>query len=245
MFVADARKRGHPTGKVTVAGALYLLLDYAAFFCVLALGTVVLIRRNELGAVQVSASLILLAIAFGIGSILYMAYRSPIALGNRLAQLARFINRLVRPFIRRQYLSEARAHEFAAEVSSGLGSLPEKPRSLVRPLLLSLANKTLLVLILMFCFLAFDVPFSAGTIVGGFAVTYLFIIVSPTPAGIGLVEGIMPVALRTLGVNFSQAVIITLAFRGITFWVPLAAGAVAFRSLHVAIDRAPEASPRA
>jgi hypothetical protein len=243
MFVADARRRGHPTGKVTVAGALYLLLDYAAFFCVLALGTVVLIRRNELGAVQVSASLILLAIALGIGSILYLAYRSPIALGNRLAQLARFINRLLRPFIHREYLSEARAHEFAAEVSSGLGSLPEKPRSLIRPLLLSLANKTLLVLILMFCFLAFDVPFSAGTIIGGFAVTYLFIIVSPTPAGVGLVEGIMPVALRTLGVNFSQAVIITLAFRGTTFWLPLAAGAVAFRSLHVSIDKASEAPP--
>jgi uncharacterized protein (TIRG00374 family) len=243
MFVADARKRGHPTGKVTVAGALYLLLDYAAFFCVLALGTVVLIRRNELGAVQVSASLILLAIAFGIGSILYLAYRSPIALGNLLAQLARLINRLVRPFIHRQYLSEARAHEFAAEVSSGLGSLPEKPRSLIRPLLLSLANKTLLVLVLMFCFLAFDVPFSAGTIVGGFAVTYLFIIVSPTPAGVGLVEGIMPVALRSLGVDFSQAVIITLAFRGITFWLPLAAGGVAFRSLHVSIDKASEPPP--
>jgi uncharacterized protein (TIRG00374 family) len=161
-----------------------------------------------------------------------------------LARLARLINSIVRPFIRRSYLSEARAHEFAADVSSGLGSLPEKPRSLLRPLLLALANKVLLMLILMLCFLAFDVPFSAGTIVGGFAITYLFIIVSPTPAGVGVVEGVMAVALRTLGVDLSQAVIIMLAFRGITFWLLLAVGAIAFRSLGVDMEQPPEAMPQ-
>ena len=40
-------------------------------------------------------------------------------------------------------------------------------------------------------------------------------------------------ALSTLGVNFSQAVIITLEYRGITFWLPMAIGALALRSLHL------------
>ena len=233
MFLADGRKRGHPSGKVTVAGALYLLMDYAAFFCLLAGGIVVLVRRNYFGAGEITATLILLAVEVALGAILYLAYKSPVALGRGLASAARLINRIVRPFIHRDYLSEARAHEFASDVSSGLGSLPEKPRTLVIPFLLALLNKILLAVILMLCFLAFEVPFTAGTIVGGFAITYLFIIVSPTPAGVGVVEGIMPVALRTLRVDFSQAVIITLAFRGITFWLPLAAGAVAFRALNI------------
>jgi len=173
MFLADGRKRGHPSGKVTVAGALYLLLDYAAFFCLLAVGIVVLIRRNNLGPGEISASLILLAVAVALGAILYLAYKSPVALGHGLAGAARLINRLVRPFIHREYLSEARAHEFAGEVSGGLGSLPEKPRTLLIPFLLALLNKILLAVILMLCFLAFEVPFTAGTIVGGFAITYL------------------------------------------------------------------------
>jgi uncharacterized protein (TIRG00374 family) len=244
MFVTDGRKRGHPSGKVTVAGALYLLLDYAAFFCVLALGIIVLIRRNNLGAVEISASLILLAIAVAIGMILYLAYRSPSALGKMLAGMARLINRLVRPFIHREYLSESRAHGFAADVSEGLGSLPARPGSLILPFLLSLGNKGLLMSVLTCCFLAFDVPFSTGTIVGGFAITYLFVIVSPTPAGVGVVEGVMAVALRSLGVDFSQAVIITLAFRGLTFWLPLAVGAVAFRLLHLAMEQTPEVGPQ-
>ena len=79
--------------------------------------------------------------------------------------------------------------------------------------------------VLVAVFLAFQVPFSAGTIIGGFAIAYLFLIVSPTPAGIGIVEGIMPLALSSLRVPWSEAVVITLAYRGITFWIPLALGA--------------------
>jgi uncharacterized protein (TIRG00374 family) len=163
--------------------------------------------------------------------LLFLAYRSPAALGRTLARTARIINSALRPFIRREYLSEARAHSFAAEVSEGLGSLPAAPHNLLRPFLLSLANKILMMGILVCCFLAFDVSFTAGTIVGGFAIGYLFLIVSPTPSGVGVVEGVMPLALRTLGVNFSEAVIITLAYRGVTFWLPLAVGAVALRFL--------------
>ena len=50
LFASEARRRGHPAGKVTVAAALFLLLDQAAFLCVLALGLIILTRRNDLGA---------------------------------------------------------------------------------------------------------------------------------------------------------------------------------------------------
>ena len=240
MFVLDGRRRGHPAGKVTVAGALYMLLDEAAFLCVLALGIVVLIRRNHLGAVQIVASLILLSLALAFGSLLFLAYRSPNKLGNLLARLAAIVNWLVHPLIHREYLSERRAHEFAADVSEGLGSLPEKPRILIQPLLLTLFSKVLMMGVLTFCFLAFDVAFSAGTIVAGYAISYLFVIVSPTPAGVGIVEGVMAVALRTLGVDYSQAVIITLAYVGMTFWFPFAVGAVSFRNLQVKVNPASE-----
>jgi hypothetical protein len=231
IFLADGRARGHSTAKVTLAGALYLLLDEAAFLCVLALGIVVLIRRNHFGAGEITASLILLAIASVLAFLLYLGYRSAKALGETLARIARVVNRITWPFIHREYLSEARAYSFAAEIGEGLAALPEKPRSLLQPFLLSLTNKILLMGVLVCSFLSFDVPFSAGTIVGGFAIAYLFLIVSPTPSGIGVVEGIMAIALGSLGVDFSQAVIVTLAYRGVTFWLPLAVGALAFRTL--------------
>jgi uncharacterized protein (TIRG00374 family) len=153
-------------------------------------------------------------------------------LGNTLAWMARLVNRIVKPFIHRDYLSEARAHEFAHEIAADLKSLPQKKNSLLIPLLSAFAGKALTMCVLMASFLSFDVPFSAGTIIGGFSISYLFLVVSPTPSGIGIVEGIMPLALSSLRVPWSQAIIITLAYRGITFWLPLGIGAVALRMLN-------------
>lgn len=229
VFISAATKDGHPVGKVTVASMLFLFVDYVAFLFVLTLGLIVLFRRNQMGPTEVGASSVMFIVATVLGFLLYLGSQSGKALGNVLAAMTRFVNRVARPFIHREYLSEARAHEFAEEMASDLRSLPERPRSLIVPFLLSLTGKVILMLILMCVFLAFQIPFSAGTIIGGFAISYLFLIVSPTPSGIGIVEGVMPLALSSLRVPFSQGLIVTLAYRGITFWIPLGLGTIAFR----------------
>ena len=149
-----------------------------------------------------------------------------------LAKIARGINRFVKIFRKKEYLSEVRAHEFAHEISEGFAGLTEQPSSLVRPILWGILSKILLMGVLVCAFLSFEVPFSAGTIVAGFSITYLFLIVSPTPSGIGIVEGMMPIVLTSLNVDWSQAVVITLTYRTVTFWIPFGIGALAFRSLH-------------
>lgn len=232
LFASEARRRGHPAGKVTVAAALFLLLDQAAFLVILALGLMVLVRRNDLDASEISASLILLTIAITYAFVLYLGYRSEEKLGNLLAKMAHVINYVVGIFRRKEYLSEARAHEFAHEVAEGFSGLTERTSSLVRPVLWGILDKGLLMGVLVFSFLSFEVPFSAGTIIAGFSLAYLFLIVSPTPSGIGIVEGLMPIALSSLNVDWSHAVLITLTYRTVTFWVPFGVGAWAFRSLH-------------
>jgi glycosyltransferase 2 family protein len=231
FFISHAVRNGQPPGKVTIVNMLWLFLDYVAFMVVLALGLIVLSRRNDLDSTEIAASGVMFAIAGGLGFLLYLGSRSADKLGNVLTALARLINRSAEPFLHRTYLNESRAHEFAREMATDLRSLRERYHTLVTPLLYALLSKALLMCVLLTVFLAFQVPFSAGTIIGGFAIAYLFLIVSPTPAGVGIIEGIMPLALSSLRVPWSQAVVITLAYRGITFWIPLGFGAVAFRML--------------
>ena len=232
LFINDGQYRGQSSGKVTVAGALYLLIDEAAFLFVLAFGTVILARRNRLSDGDIAASLTLLAVACVIALFLYLGYRSAKTLGNVLARLARIINAIVRPFLRREYLSEVRAHTFASEIAEGLSALPKKPASLIPPLLLSLFGKVLLMGVLTCAFLSFNIPFRVGTIIGGFSIAFLFQIVSPTPSGIGVVEGVLALALHSTRVAWSSAVLVTLAYRGVTFWLPLLVGLWAFRSIN-------------
>ena len=231
VFLDDAARRNHSTGKVTVVGVLYILFDYLAFFFVLTLGFIVLIRRNNLNVGELTAAAILLAIACGVAFLLYLGYRSAERLGDALAWLARLLNRILRPFIHRDYLREEKAHSFAEEVAEGISMLRGKRKELLWPMLYALNNFALLICVLAFTFLAMGTPFTVGTLVGGFAIGYLFLIVSPTPSGLGVVEGAMTIALNTLRVELAAAALITLIYRLITFWFPLVVGAVAFRLL--------------
>ena len=233
VFISEANRRGQPTGKVTIASMLYIFLDYIAFLCVLALGLIVLFRRNHLDAAELTASGIMFSIATLLGFLFYLGSKSEVRLGNALARIARFLNRLARPFIHRDYLSQEKMREYARELATDLQTLPQNYRKFVKPMLFAILNKTMLMGVMSAIFLAFQVPFSAGTIIGGFAISYLFLVISPTPAGIGIVEGIMPLALSSLNVPWSQAIIITLAYRGVTFWFPLGIGAWALRILHM------------
>jgi glycosyltransferase 2 family protein len=231
VFLDDATRRNHSTGKVTVVGVLYILFDYLAFFCVLTLAFIVLIRRNNLNAGEITAAIILLAIAAAVAFLLYLGYKSADRLGNALAWAARLINKIVRPFIHHDYLKEEKAHYFAQEMAQGIHMLQGKRKELLWPFLFALNNFALLICVLAFTFLALGTPFTVGTLIGGFAIGYLFLIVSPTPSGLGIVEGTMTLALNTLRVEWAAAALITLTYRVITFWFPLAIGAVAFRLL--------------
>jgi uncharacterized protein (TIRG00374 family) len=146
--------------------------------------------------------------------------------------MARAVNGLLRPFLHHDYLQEERAYSFSTEVSEGISALRSNPRWAFRPFIFTLFNKGLLLIVLLLSFLAFKVPFDAGTLVAGLSIAHLFLIVSPTPAGIGIVEGILAIALSSLGVSLSDATVVTLAYRGFSFWLPLMVGMVMFRWVH-------------
>lgn len=232
VFLNDARNRGHSSGKVTIAGALFMLFDYAGFATILVLGFIVLYRRNHLTWTEIAASIILLLIAAGMIALLVLGMKSERLLSDVLAWLSHQVNRVIRPFIHHDYLSEDRARQFAADACEGIQAIRyQPPKVFIRPFLLALANKSIMVVIMLLMFLAFDVPVSTGLVVAGFSVGYLFLIVSPTPSGIGIVEGMLSLALSSLGVKLADAAVITLAYRGITFWLPFLVGAIAFRRI--------------
>jgi uncharacterized protein (TIRG00374 family) len=206
-----------------------VLYDYAAFLLVLTIGLVILFRRNSLSAPEVIASMILVLIACGLGTLLYLGMRSAERLGSVLAGVAGLVNRIARPFLHRDYLDVLRAREFAHDASEGLHEARRTPANLLLPAALALSSKAFMISILFFVFLAFRQPFSVGTLIAGFSIGYLFLIVSPTPSGIGFVEGALTLALTSLRVPLAPAALISLAYRGITLWMPFAYGAIAFR----------------
>lgn len=231
VYIAYAKRRGLSTAKVTVACVLYVWFEYIGTLIISMIGLAELARLNHLHWAEVTASLILLGGALIIGLLLYLGMRSTRQLSQTLAWMARAVNAVLRPILRRDYLQRERAFSFSAELAEGMSALRNNPRWASRPLLFTLANKALLMIVLLVSFLAFKVPVDGSTLVAGLSIAHLFLIVSPTPAGIGIVEGILAVALSSLGVALSNATVVTLTYRGLSFWVPLLVGMVTFRVL--------------
>jgi len=229
VFMTEARRKGISQARVTVAAAMVVLLDYIGFLIMLTFGLIVLIRRSTLSSTELVATIIMVAMAVVLGSLLYTGMRSEEALGNLLAKIAHRINRILWPFLHREYIAEYRAYEFAHDAADGLQVLRRQPKSLIVPAVLAFNGKLLMVVIFWLCFLAFNVPHSPGTIVAGWSVGYLIAMTTPTPSGIGIVEGLLPLTLTTLNVSLGAATVVTLAYRAITFWLPLFVGMLAFR----------------
>jgi hypothetical protein len=239
VYFADARKRGLPTARVTVAAMLYVWFEYIGTLSMVLLGMAALAFHKNLHWSEFTATLVLLAGAIGIGLVLYLGMYSSVALGKMLAFLSRLVNRVVRPFIHHDYLKEERAYAFAVELAEGVSFLRYNPRWLAWPFFYTLLNKALLVVVLGYCFLAFRVDISLGRLIAGQSIAHMFLIVSPTPAGIGFVEGIMALALRSMGVPLGDATVVTLAYRAFSFWTPFFFGMAMLRSLQGAKKTAP------
>jgi uncharacterized protein (TIRG00374 family) len=165
----------------------------------------------------------------GMSVLVYLGFKSEEALANALAWLARTGNRLLKPFIKEDKFSEESARSLAHDAADGIREIRKRPKELAYPFILSLTNKLLLLLIFWVLFIAYQVPVSIGTLVAGTALAYLFEIVSPTPYGMGIVEGVLTLAFRSMFIPISEALVITMAYRGITFWIPLLLGAITFR----------------
>ncbi len=229
VFAADAKQRGHSTGRASTAAAVYVFFDYLATLTVVVLGLFILSQRNQLRGEDVIAALFLVGLDLGLGTLLYLGMRSGERLGSALASIGGLANRITKPFLKRDYFDLTKAQAFGIDAAEGLRHARKSPGELWLPFALGLSTKALMMTILFLMFMAFNQAFSVGTLIAGFSIGYLFTIVSPTPSGIGFVETAMTLALTSLRVPLAASALIVFGYRGFTLWLTMAYGMFALR----------------
>jgi hypothetical protein len=228
---ADAQHRGYSKGSATVVSTLYLIFEYLSLLLVIMLGFFSLLKRSLLGWPIITSALGLFAFVIFMVYMLFLGFRYPDKFRAFFVGASKLIDKLVRLVIRREFLPLSSAETFSDTAIESISLLRSEWRKLIIPFSLALMNKVVLVIILMLMFIAFKEPFTPGILIASFSLCYLFYYASPTPAGIGIVEGVMTLALKSLGVPLNSATLITLSFRGFTFWLPLLVGFISFRFL--------------
>ncbi|MEW6171552.1 MAG: lysylphosphatidylglycerol synthase transmembrane domain-containing protein [Bacillota bacterium] len=227
LIVLDAVKRGATLARAVLVNVIYYLFDYGAFCVVLTAAFGYLWINNSLTAYEGMAAALLLVFVCAQVVILALAVRWPGRLVRLFGGAARF-GRFVFPPLRRQKIDEKVA-TFLDGLVEAVEWLAKRPQGLLRVALHALLVEVLSVCILGAVFMAFAGRVPPGTLVAGYAVGVLFMIISITPSGIGVVEGAMAATLASLGVRSETAVLVTFVYRGITVWLPFLGGILSFR----------------
>ncbi|MCL4832398.1 MAG: bifunctional lysylphosphatidylglycerol flippase/synthetase MprF [Caldilineaceae bacterium] len=233
LFVDDAARRGHSRTRAAMGLLVQMVADYGAFCLLLVIGLAVMLQSGTLHWYEITASLVLLLYIGGMTLTLTLGLWRPKWLHAVFAYIHRITNAIGGWFRRPSLLVEDWSERNAEEFIETSHRLVAQPGHLARTVLICVAAHIVNLASLCAVFLAFhqEVPFQI--LIAGYAMTMLFWIISPTSNGVGIVEGLMPVMLVSLGIPSASAVIISLTYRGIGFWLPMLVGFVLLRRLRI------------
>jgi phosphatidylglycerol lysyltransferase len=229
LWADDAARRGESPARTTAGALLQLIVDFTAFTLVLAIGMIYLFLQHDLKIYEIVGALILFLLTLALSSVLALGLWQPELLRKLLLWVKYVANGLAKRLKRADFFGDEWVERNAAEYTDASAAIARYPKRLVRTLGILFVAHLVDLASLYVLFLAFQYPIHLGALVAGYAMGILFWIVSPTPQGIGVVEGMMTLVFTSLGVPAAVAATVTLAFRGLTFWLPMLIGFIILR----------------
>lgn len=229
-FIQEARRRNVSMGPVLIVNLLYLILWYSTLGVFLFIGLLHLFFIHDLQWFEISNAIILLLADLGLIGGLAIAWTSPHRLEAILNQIGRLVGKVTGLWKRPSPLPPQRIATFIGELDDAFNEIRQVGyQSLSQPALHAFLNEILNLGILFFVAWAFGIRLSFGVLVASYSVGMLFYVMTPTPGGLGFVEGILILVMSSLDVSRESALVITLGYRGLTFWLPFILGFFAYR----------------
>ena len=231
LFTDDLTRRGKPAPRVAAGILLQLITDFAAFTLLLIPGMLYLFIKHDLKVYETVAALILVLMTMGLSSVLMLGVWKPEFPRRLFGWLQHTASWLFGRLNRTFFLADNWAQVNADEFNQAATAVKSHPFRLARTVGICFLAHLLDITMLYILFLAFNQPVDLGPLIAGYAVGILFWIVSITPQGIGIVEGVMALVFTSLGVPGAIATTVALVFRGLTFWIPMFLGYFAIQKM--------------
>jgi phosphatidylglycerol lysyltransferase len=231
LFADDLSRRGKSAAKTAAGLLLQLAADYGALMILLIPGLVFLFIQHDLKSYEVVAAVILLLATVGLTSAVLLGIWKPEWLRRLFGWSHQTAKWLFGRLQRTLTLADDWAQKNAEEFSQASMAVAGNPSGLMRAVGILLLSHILHITTLYLLFRAFNQPIGLGALMAGYAIGMLFWIVTPTPQGIGIVEGMMALTFTSLGIPGAVAATVALAFRGLTLWLPMLLGFFAVQRL--------------
>jgi phosphatidylglycerol lysyltransferase len=231
LFTEDLARKGKPAAQVAIGVLLQLIADFCAFTLVLIPGLIYLFIEHDLKVYEIITAGILLLVTVALSSTLLLGIWKPLWLQRFFGWSQFTANWLFGRLHRSISLADDWAQKNVEEFNLAAVAVTNHPLRLLRTIGIALFAHLLDIITLYILFLAFNQPIGLGTLVAGYAIGILFWMITITPQGIGVVEGMMALTFTSLGIPSAVAATVALAFRGLTFWLPMLLGFFAVQQL--------------
>lgn len=229
LFVDDLKRRGQSPARVAVGVFLQLICIFLSFMLILIFGLAYLFMQHDLEIYEIIAAILLFMATAALSSALLLSLWRPSLLHRLLLWVQHFLNGLFGFLRSPSTLADDWAERNANEFSQAAEMIIQRPKRLARAVGMEFTAHGISIISLYLLFLAFNQPILFGSLVAGYAMGFLFLVVSITPMGIGVVEGVMTLVYTSLGVPSAAAAAVALAYRGLGFWLPLGLGFLLLR----------------
>ena len=231
LFFFLAKRHGQDPTQVALGISLAEIAELFSFIAVLIVGFLFLGVYHAVQPYEVAAADIVSLFCLLLGSLAAFLLWKPDHLARILIGLQRLWNRFCNVTRRSWQLSPDWAEQMRRKLIAGIKLARQNPMGLAGLVLLAFIGHLLRILCLLAVVQAFGLSAAFWKVTTAYAIGTLVWIASPVPGGIGLVEGAYSLVFVSLGILPAAAATLALVYRGVTFWLPLGAGAVALRFL--------------
>jgi phosphatidylglycerol lysyltransferase len=227
LFVGDAKRRGQSGAKAAAGALLVVVAELLGVACISIAGIDALLRQwASKGALW--GALLLVAFVAAMIALLTIGLWAPDRLQRIIQRFANISDKITARMNLKFRFDEDRRKKLSDDLISCSEALRERPIQAITTLGISMVMFGVLLLSLALLFPAFgENPMSSDGVqklCAGFVVGMFFWIVSPTPQGIGIVEGAMTLTFIKMGMSRPHALLISLSFRALAFWLPMLSG---------------------
>jgi uncharacterized protein (TIRG00374 family) len=208
------KRRGLPVRDILAASLFHSTLTNLLLFILVPVSFVYLLTNGSLSGSTAVGIGIVASLLFFLVVLIAMVF----FLGPFRASVLGMAEMAWRKVTRRNI--EQQLKDLDSTLARGVMAIRNRPRILVSPLVLVVADWASAVAALGFCFGALGSPVGPGVLLMGFSIGVVVGLLSMVPGGLGVQEGSMAATYALLGVPFEQAVLAAILFRAVYYLAP-------------------------
>ncbi|HZL65015.1 MAG TPA: flippase-like domain-containing protein [Thermoleophilia bacterium] len=221
------QKRGMPHSIVLIAVIFQNAFAYSVLFLLFGIGLAILVIRGQANDFALAFASTLVVLLLALAAYGFWLLNHPSSLRRRARQIVDLLGRR----IHRLRVPHARLDEWLDGVVEGWRRLRKDGRRHVRTVGQASGYWAFDIACLALVLLAFGQHLSVDALLIAYPVGNVVGAFSPTPGGLGAVEGVLIGLLVGFGLAPGAAVAVVLVYRLINFWLPIPVGLLTYLSL--------------